>query len=309
MTGLCVGFTYYNEGEMLTEAIRSLDAQGTHNLEILVYDDASTKSAEDYIPPDVPVRLIRGVNNRGPAHGRNVLLRESSAEYIHFHDSDDLFLPSWKQEIDVALAAGPDAVFTEILSTRKGVVQSEAVLGLAALAGHGDLMRFCIEGAMLVPAGTYRRELLLDMGGYDEDFWQSEDFDFHIRLASRSPRFTLLPQALVEIRLRSDSRSTDRLRVYRDAVKVLDRAAQWLGRSHLAYIADALLKTGRTLYQLGDCAGAANAFELARKYGPPAYVGQPSYYRLAARWLGMMNAERLASVYRRIKQALGSTEP
>ncbi|MCX7140576.1 MAG: glycosyltransferase family 2 protein [Proteobacteria bacterium] len=298
---LCVGFTYFNEQAMLTQAIVSLACQGTSDLEILVYDDASSYSAQNYLPENIPVRVIRGEHNLGPSCGRNILLRESRAQYIHFHDSDDLFLPEWQAEVRRVLDQHqPDAVFTELISTQDGVAHSSRVMGLSELAEHGDLTRFCIEGVMLTIAGTYRRAFVLDLGGYDESVHQSEDYDFHIRLSLAAPQYELLTRPLAELRLRPDSRSTRRIEVYRDSVRVLERLAKSLTPSYRSYIGDALLRFSRNLYQLGDIDGARAGFALAVRLGPPSYSSQPNHYRWAARLLGFARAERLAAAYRKL---------
>ena len=298
---LCVGFTYFDEKEMLTQAISSLARQGTSDLEILVYDDASSYPAQDHLPKGIPVRVIRGERNLGPSRGRNILLHESSAKYIHFHDADDLFLPNWQAEVRRILnLRQPDAVFTEILSTRNGILQSNQVMGLHKLAEHGDLTRFCIEGVMLTIAGTYRRAFVLDLGGYDESVHQCEDFDFHIRLSLAAPQYELLTRPLVELRLRLDSRSTRRIEVFRDGLRVLERAAQILAPFYRSYVGDALLQFSRNLYQMGDIQGARAGFVLAKRLGPPSYRGQPDHYRWAAQLLGLERAERVAAFYRMV---------
>src|SRR5437867_4136279 len=92
---LGVLITYYGERDLLRECVESLLVSGEAPDEILVYDDASEWPARDYIPKGASVKVIRGAVNRGPAHGRNVLLRTSRSDYVHFHDADDLFHHDW----------------------------------------------------------------------------------------------------------------------------------------------------------------------------------------------------------------------
>ena len=109
-----VGLTYYNEGPLLTECLESLRQAEDRPDEILIYDDASRVPPEPYIPSDMPVRVIKGEVNRGPARGRNALLEACSCDYLHFHDSDDLFAPEWCREVRCLLERNPvDAVLTE----------------------------------------------------------------------------------------------------------------------------------------------------------------------------------------------------
>src|ERR1044071_905867 len=187
---LSVLITYHNERQLLTNCLESLQKNARLPDQLLIYDDASTDPPEPYIPANVPARVIRGKVNCGPATARNRLLDAADGEYVHFHDSDDTFRPSWYEEVTSCLSSsGADAVFTEVASRQDGVLLSESVLGLAALEEHPDLIRFCIRGAMLVPSGTYRKQKVVDIGGYSKEFWQSEDYEFHIRLAASNLRY------------------------------------------------------------------------------------------------------------------------
>src|SRR5687767_10030401 len=81
---ISVLITYFNEGPLLRECIESVGSQLAGSDEILVYDDASSARPDEFLPLDIPVTLIRGDRNAGPAHGRNVLLRAASSEFVHF---------------------------------------------------------------------------------------------------------------------------------------------------------------------------------------------------------------------------------
>src|SRR5205807_8952919 len=117
MDPLSVGvlITYYGERELLRECLESVAQQTRLPDEILIYDDASDAPAEKYVPQGLPVTVLRGAENRGPAYGRNRLLHASTSSFVHFHDADDLFSPGWHTRVSDALdATGADAVFTEI---------------------------------------------------------------------------------------------------------------------------------------------------------------------------------------------------
>ncbi len=97
-----------------------------------------------------------------------------------------MFAPGWHDEVRARLESnGFDAVLTEVASFHHGQLPSEAAKGdLSELAGNADLIRFCITRGLLTPAGTHRRERVVAIGGYSCKYWQSEDYDFHIRLAA-----------------------------------------------------------------------------------------------------------------------------
>src|SRR5262249_1938433 len=112
--GICI--TYYNECELLTEALDSIEKQAEKPDEILIYDDSSAFPAEKFIPKGMSVRVYRGRENRGVYFARSKLLELASADYVHFHDADDLLLPHWSNRVmDIVRARQPDVILTEIL--------------------------------------------------------------------------------------------------------------------------------------------------------------------------------------------------
>ena len=291
--------TYYGERELLRECLDSL-ARQTHAVdEILVYDDASSAPAEDYIPSGLPVTILRSYENRGPAHGRNQLLLASKATYVHFHDADDLFHPEWHARVrDTLQARRVDVVFTEIDVLSEANIRSERILALEQLIAGADLIRFCIRGIMLVPSGTYRREQVLAIDGYRTSLWQSEDFDFHVRLAASGISYAAITDSLVTIRVRPAGRSRNQVQTWSTLVQAVAALADELPASYRSDLADAAARAGSSLFKLGARAEASTAFKLAARLGPPRFTTQRRLYRLLATTVGFETTEHLAQVYR-----------
>jgi glycosyltransferase involved in cell wall biosynthesis len=280
--------------------LESLLAGADQPEEILIYDDASQSPAEQYLPAGFRGRVIRGEVNRGPSHGRNALLATARSDYIHFHDADDLFHPAWCQRVRETLErTGADVAFTEIRSIRDDEPLSERVLDLGRLARDPDLVRFCIRGFMLVPAGTYRRTLVLEAGGYRGDLWQSEDFEFHVRLASTRPHYECIDDPRVTIRVRRESRSQNRYETWTCAVEAIRILADHLPPEYSPELAEKASSAGSALFQLGARQEAAEAFSLARRLGPPRFAQQRKLYRAIARVFGPLAAEHVGAFYRR----------
>jgi glycosyltransferase involved in cell wall biosynthesis len=292
--------TYFNERDLLRECLESLLGGADRPDEILIYDNASEFPAKDYIPAGCPVKIFRAETNRGPSFGRNALLHESHSDYIHFQDSDDLFDRQWLSRVRrVIEGKGPDAVFTEISSFRADGRRSEKVLKLTRLLREGDLLRFCLQGPMLVPSGTYKREIVQSIGGYRETCWQSEDFDFHVRLAHHGIRYEVIEDPLIHIRIRPDSRSQNVQEVWTSTLAALDTFSRELPDAYRADLAEAAATTGSMLYRAGDVHRAREAFQLAIRLGPPAYLRQWSPYRWTARFCGPVAAEKAVQWYQK----------
>jgi glycosyltransferase involved in cell wall biosynthesis len=298
---LAVLVTYYNEGPLLRECLDSLLGQDGAPDEVIVYDDASIERPDAFIPAGSGVRVVRAERNEGPAAGRNRLLREATSDYVHFQDADDLFHPDWCREVRSAIARDqPDIVLTEIMSVRDGVTVSARVLGVDQLAAGGDLVRFGLRGSLLVPSTTFRRTLGLEVGGFRprDVLAQSEDFDFHIRLAAAARRFVVIDRPLIIQRLRAGSHSADMEACWTSAVRATELLADALPARYRTDVADAAARFGSELYAIGSRQHARKAFDVARRVGPARFSHRPRHYRLVARLLGAGVAEWLATAYR-----------
>ena len=87
----------YNAEKHIVEAIDSVLAQTYTDWELLVLDDCSTDHTavvvEDYTRRDKRVHLLRNKVNLGVGQTRNCGVDNSTAEWIAFLDSDDMWEP------------------------------------------------------------------------------------------------------------------------------------------------------------------------------------------------------------------------
>ncbi|MDB6118648.1 MAG: glycosyltransferase, group 2 family protein [Verrucomicrobiaceae bacterium] len=299
---ISVLITYFNEKEMLTSCLTTLLQQNPLPDEVLIYDDASTEPPQPYLPAGLTCRVIRGEENRGPAYGRNILLQAATGEYVHFHDSDDWFHPDWWQRVrQVIQETGVPVVFTEIASSRENAPRYDnEVLGLRSLHADPDLVRFCLRGFMLVPSGTYKRELLLSMGGYDAGQWQSEDFDFHVRLAATKPLYETILSPLISIRIRPEGRSNNWLGTWRDALRSCIAMQAVLPEEYHHELANTTAHFAAQLYRTGDKEAAKRGFQAARALSTLTFPNESLLYRVIAMIAGPILAEKAGRWYRLI---------
>ena len=300
MSTLSVLITYHNEKDLLKECLQSLVSQDQGPDEVLIYDDASKYPATDYLISDSRIRVIRGEKNEGPSFGRNVLLAEAKGDYIHYHDSDDWFASDWAKQIRRAIGfRHADAIFTEVKSYKSGgEVHSEHVLGLQNVTDHHSLIKFCIRRFMLVPAGTYKLRFVRNHGGYRTELWQSEDYEFNVRMALNLEIFELIPEPLVAIRLREESRSRNKVETNTYALEAVTLLKSETPRTYWKDLSEKAATIGRELFALGEIGTARRAFKVAKTLGPPKFIDEGPFYRMIARSLGQEAAEKTGQIYR-----------
>ena len=109
----------YNCAPYLSDAIRSVQNQQLHNIEIIVSDDASNDQSVDIVirlmAGDSRIRLLRSDQNRGPAAARNRAIDAAAGEWIAIMDSDDLMHPERLAMLkNAAIRDGADLVADDI---------------------------------------------------------------------------------------------------------------------------------------------------------------------------------------------------
>lgn len=301
---LSVLITYFREKDLLTRCVESVLKQTRAVHEILIYDDASPEPASNYLPASPLIKVHRSEKNGGPSAGRNRLLALATGDYVHFHDADDLFLPTWCERVSQAIQnSATQIVFNEVDSFRHGQPYRQQILDLKKVSDGLPLVEFCLSHALLPLSGTYAREWLKKLGGYREELWQSEDFEFHARLALAEPTYQIISETLGTIDVRDDSRSQKQNEVWVWRLAALKLLFLDLPPVFYSAFAEAAAQAGSQLHRLGDIEKANEAFRLAQQVGRPTYAGRSLPFRLMAKLAGQRPAEQIGRTYRALLPA------
>lgn len=187
----------YNAENVITRAIDSVLSQSYDNFEIIVVDDDSTDETVNQIKSYSEERIvcIKNQVNKGASATRNVGIEEAAGKYIAFLDADDEWLPE-KLETQVSTIERKSSDWVAVHCRR---MDKNGVLGaitdrLAKLIGsekesptlEGD---WEVIGELLtlnVKTGTstflVRREIVEDIGGFDDSFERHQDWEFLVRV-------------------------------------------------------------------------------------------------------------------------------
>jgi glycosyltransferase involved in cell wall biosynthesis len=201
---LCV----YNGQAYLREAIDSILAQTYGEFELLVVDDASTDGTPAVLASiaDRRLRVLQNRRNLGLTRSLNVGLRASHGELIARHDADDVSYPGRfaRQVAFLDAHAEVGAVGSQFVSMSERGRRRPPHLWMKCQTALGIRWQLLFENPFAHSSVMFRRDAVLEVGGYDESFRTNQDYELWSRLARR---FELrnLPEALIALRGRASS--------------------------------------------------------------------------------------------------------
>ena len=200
----------WNGGRLVEECLISLQTQTYHPLETIVVDNASTDGSADLIKTKFPdVKLIVNERNLGFGDGNNVGIQASQGRYVMILNNDTRLDPhcieELKRSIEKEKRYGASA--SKIL-----LDGDENLLDAAGISickdglsiGRGRLEsadRYQVEEEVFFASGCvslFRREMLDDIGLFDEDFFAyADDTDMGWRARLAGWRCIYNPKAIV----------------------------------------------------------------------------------------------------------------
>jgi glycosyltransferase involved in cell wall biosynthesis len=205
--------TTFNRPAMLLDALRSIATQTLHDFEVILVNDHGDPVESLLDGFDFPLTYLRQGANRGPAAARNAALRLAKGRYIAYLDDDDIFLPDHLQSLATALESHPDAVvYTDaVFITEKLEQDSRIELARDHRYSHDTYSkeRFFVDNYIPVNTFACSKGLAIAAGDFDETLSGLEDWDFLLRLATRS-EFVHLPSTTVEVRMRAADETVER---------------------------------------------------------------------------------------------------
>jgi glycosyltransferase involved in cell wall biosynthesis len=195
----------YNAEKYVKSALGSALASDLRELEVIVVDDGSRDASAAIVAAidDPRVTLLRTTPpSGGPSRPRNTGIARARAPYIALLDADDLLKPHKLSAAIAALERHPQAGFVfgdfERIDAQGALLEASTLAGypvfqsLAAvelqppwrLIPQAELARGLLYENFIGTSGVVmRKELLDEIGGFDETLVCSEDRDLWFRAA------------------------------------------------------------------------------------------------------------------------------
>lgn len=200
---ISVIMSVYNGEKYLREAIESILNQTIPDFEFIIVNDASTDSSPKIMQSygDARIKIINNEKNIGLTRSLNSAIAQAQGKFIARQDADDISLPNrleeqlryFEQHPEVALlGTSIDLIDDEGKITGKRVISADPSKNFfrSSWFAHGSVM--------------FKSKIVRELGGYNELFRYSQDYELWLRIAKHYP-VRGLAQELYQLRLHGES--------------------------------------------------------------------------------------------------------
>lgn len=197
----------YNAEVYLDEAIQSILKQTYNNFEFIIINDGSVDNSltiiEKYKNQDERIYLI-DKKNGGIVEALNDGLKIAKGKYIARMDSDDIaYINRFEEQIKI-FANSPeiDLVYTDTKLIDKN---SDMVCNSWRPNLEKTLLNLEISTFIPHPTVMFKKDTVLNLGGYTKKRHNAEDLDLWLRMLSNGCKFFYLKKSLLYYRLNPNS--------------------------------------------------------------------------------------------------------
>jgi GT2 family glycosyltransferase len=200
----------WNRRELLRACLSSLGQQQNVDFEIIVVDNGSSDGSAELAEREFGARVIRNRENRGFCAANNQGIAAARGEWIALLNNDAEAEPQWLAALERACSARPE---TGMAASKMLVWEDPARIDKAGHlifpdgqnrgrgSGALDQGQFDREEEVLWPDGCaamYRKKMLDEIGGFDEDFFAyGDDAELGLRARIAGWKCVYTPGAVV----------------------------------------------------------------------------------------------------------------
>ena len=199
MPVISVLLSVFNNEKYIYESIRSVLCQTFENFELIIIDDASNDHTSEILASftDPRIRISRNLNNQGLTRSLNIGLELCKGKYIARMDSDDISHPDrFARQVDF-LEKHPSI---GVLGTDYERITSDGTHTGKVCTHRSDweLVHWMLnfENPISHQTVCLRTNFIRQVGGYNENFRYTQDYDLWGKLA-RITYMANLPETLL----------------------------------------------------------------------------------------------------------------
>lgn len=298
----------FNAEPFVREAIDSALRQTYDNREVIVIDDGSTDGSLGVIQSFGDRVAWHTGANRGACAARNLGLHIASGEFIKFLDADDVLVSNavdTQVDQSKALKSARHVVYGATGSMDQDGNDRRVEKRNGYDQKH-DLIAYLIENYIQTSASLYRRQVLLELGGFNERLPRGQEYELHVRYALAGAVFHYRPTVVAYLRdhaspyrIRNlDSIAGDPFFFLKQCSHIRDLITRSTERPLTQPVREALAREiwhyGRAVCRAGHPRAAEKYFEAARSLSPVRHMVGTNLYRLTTRLFGPRIAEGIS---------------
>ena len=194
-----------NGAQWVEDCLDAIHAQTHRPLEIIAVNDGSTDSTaalmnqwkQSNAESDVQISIIQQ-DALGLAAGRMVALQEAQGDWVAITDIDVRPERDWIEQLLVAnVPVGDETIVAvtgrTIFQTHTDIVSRFRAIEIASKYRSRPRRTSLANG----PCSMFHRQALIDVGGFDPDWYHAEDMEVSLRLLKAGGSIVYAPDALV----------------------------------------------------------------------------------------------------------------
>lgn len=209
----------YNGEPFLESAIKSILNQTFNAFEFIIVNDGSTDNSlsicQRYANEDDRIKLIDLGRNVGRCHALNYGIEIAQYPWIAIMDADDIALPHRFKRQMKAIEEDPEVItwgsyISHINST--GKVLSVNKVGPSTHEEMNQRIQQGIPVFIMHPTALIRKDIVEQVGGYNQAFTPAEDIELFSRVIEHGP-ILAIPEVLLLYRIHGRSLSMTNMAV------------------------------------------------------------------------------------------------
>lgn len=215
----------YNSEDTVIETLNSIKNQTYSNVELIVTDDCSKDSTRQVIrkwakenkEAFANIKLVKTRINKGVTNNCNLGVYSATGRYVQLIAGDDILFPNALMEkYNYAEREHADYVYCMVDvfgSNRKKVDTMKKFCDngyrIMKTEWNNQYERMLIDNYIGGPSGSFfKKEFLMDIGGFDNRFPFLEDYPLHIKILSLGKKLVFLEKVLCGYRISGTSLCT-----------------------------------------------------------------------------------------------------
>lgn len=240
----------FNRATFLQQALHSLQQQTESDFRAIIGDNCSTDNTQQIIDgicrEDPRFTSIRQPRNLGGLENANILIKHSTAPYIHILHDDDWLEPDFLKRSIQTLEQFPTAIF--IFSQARVVYENGSAMqkgqppGISSmcLLPHDALFRLLLNGNFIISPSVVARTTLFDeFGGYEKPFLCT-DWQMWLRVTTKYDA-VFLAECHYNYRVHGKNESADLLALGKAMIEMFNNAPSF---TELTRFRSSLFKAG-----------------------------------------------------------------